>query len=62
MKPAATSPNVSSVVATGRRMNGLDRLMGELDPRSPYTPQHDPSNDQAFRPGLRLSCSQDGRG
>jgi hypothetical protein len=29
--PAATSPNVSSVVATGRRMNGLDRDMREFD-------------------------------
>src|SRR6202020_149476 len=29
--PAATSPNVSSVVATGRRMNGLERLMRERD-------------------------------
>ena len=27
MTPAATNPNVSSVVATGRRMNGLERLM-----------------------------------
>ena len=33
MVPAATNPNVSSVVATGRRMNGLDRLMREFDPR-----------------------------
>jgi hypothetical protein len=35
MTPAATNPNVSSVVATGRRMNGLDRLMSELDPDWP---------------------------
>src|SRR5215467_1314733 len=26
--PAAATPNVSKVVATGRRMKGLDRLMG----------------------------------
>jgi hypothetical protein len=38
MMPAATNPNVSSVVATGRRMNGLDRFMRELDPHSSYTP------------------------
>jgi hypothetical protein len=38
MAPAATNPNVSSVVATGRRINGLERLISELDPRSPYTP------------------------
>src|ERR1700679_601753 len=29
--PATTSPNVSSVVATGRRMNGLDNDMREID-------------------------------
>src|ERR1700726_3293266 len=49
MMPAATTPNVSSVVATGRRINGLERLISELDPRSPYTPQRDPSNDQEFQ-------------
>jgi hypothetical protein len=48
MAPAATNPNVSSVVATGRRINGLERLISELDPRSPYTPQRDPFNDQDF--------------
>src|SRR5580698_4024822 len=36
--PAATSPNVSSVVATGRRMKGLDRLMDERDLGHPIWP------------------------
>jgi hypothetical protein len=31
MVPAAINPNVSSVVATGRRMNGLDKLMSETN-------------------------------
>src|SRR6202041_862192 len=59
MMPAATSPNVSSVVATGRRINGLERLISELDPGPLYTPQWDPSNDQDFqsRP-LRELCHQ----
>jgi len=37
MTPAATNPNVKSVVATGRRMNGLESDMRERDPRPPYT-------------------------
>jgi hypothetical protein len=55
MLPAATNPNVSSVVATGRRINGLDRLISELDPRAPYTPQRDTFNAGVSRPGLPVS-------
>jgi hypothetical protein len=33
MIPAATNPHVKSVVATGRRINGVDRLISEIDPR-----------------------------
>src|SRR5665213_357356 len=29
--PAAASPNVSKVVATGRRMKGVDRLMAQFN-------------------------------
>jgi hypothetical protein len=28
-------------------------MAAEFDPRSPYTPQSDPSNDRAFRPAVR---------
>ena len=51
MIPAATNPNVNSVVATGRRINGLEKLISELDPRSPYTLSHDPFNDPDCRLG-----------
>jgi hypothetical protein len=58
MIPAATNPNVNSVVATGRRINGLERLISELDPRSPYTLSHDPFNDPDCRPGIRADGEQ----
>jgi hypothetical protein len=52
MIPAATNPNVNSVVATGRRINVLERLISELDPRSPYTLSRDPFNDPDCRPRI----------
>jgi hypothetical protein len=58
MIPAATNPNVNSVVATGRRINGLERLISELDPRSPYTPSRDPFNDPDRRPGIEAIGEQ----
>ena len=48
MTPAATNPNVSSVVATGRRMNGLERHMRERDPRPPYTLRGEASKGRGF--------------
>ena len=51
--PAAASPMVRSVVATGRRMKGLDGSMVQTDPPLWPTPAGRPANRTARRSNQR---------